>query len=365
MAVALSGCFAAKETALVRLQDMESLKVYESQDKPGHNQFPSAFLDKDGGLCVVFQQMTGDLNRTPDYGFVQHPEQYCIRLVGMRMAPGEKTFRRIWTQPAGRAYTHCIFAPHAAGNGSNLALRGADGSRIEVMETSDCGQTFQVKAVLSIPDRPLYPNELRKIGETWYLAAYDGLGGAYLFTSGDDGATWSKPFQFVTAHDNMTFHEPTVESTSDGNLIVLLRTHRMDIPKHNGIHYHRVVISRGKDGSFQASEAQDTGLGFRGRPSLLRTRDGVLTLVCPGNFLAVSLNDGRTWESRIGEFPVQEVTIFDKGISKPFSHNAETVLLEMPDGRIYCSFFVGSDFPYPPPCDEYIGGIFFRLRRNL
>jgi len=58
------------------------------------------------------------------------------------------------------------------------------------------------------------------------------------------------------------------------------------------------------------------------------------------------------------------VTILDKGERKPFDHNAETTLLELPDGRIYYSYFIGSDFPFPPPCDEYIGRTFFRLKRN-
>lgn len=360
--------------SMVELYDIHTQKVYESKLKPGHNQFPEAFLDNEGGICVIFQQITGDFQQAPTYEFRNPGKDFTIKLICMRMAKGEIGFKQIWEKKMIRPYGFVIPAPTPSLDGKMIAISrpsattdfaGIPEKSAVIVESSDFGKTFKVRSIISLPDTLLVPNDIRYIGKTLYVATYDGEGAAHLFSSDDDGKTWSKPFEIVKMHNNMSFHEPTFAGLPNGDIVIFLRTHRMDIPNHNGINYHKVIISRDKQGNMQASPVQDTGFGFRGRPHILRSSSGILILACPGSFLAFSLNDGKTWESGQWDFGIEEVMITDKWGVKPFKWNAETVLFELPDGRFYYSYFIGSDFPFPAPCDEYIGGTFFKLKRLI
>lgn len=356
----------------VELYDIHTQKVYESKLKPGHNQFPEAFLDGEGGICVIFQQITGDLQQAPSYEFRNPGKGFTVKLICMRMAKGESDFRQIWEKEMTKPYGFVIPAPTPSLDGKMIAVcrpsantdfAGIPGKSVVIVESSDFGKTFKVRSIISMPDTLLIPNDIRYIGKTLYVATYDGKGAAHLFSSDDDGKNWSKPFEIVKMHDNMSFHEPTFAGLPNGDIVIFLRTHRMDIPNHNGINYHKVIISRDQQGNMQASPVQDTGFGFRGRPHILRSSGGILMLACPGSFLAFSRNDGKTWESGQWDFGIEEVMITDKWGVKPFKWNAETVLLELPDGKFYYSYFIGSDFPFPAPCDEYIGGTFFKVKK--
>ena len=370
-----AGCASAETADLnrgvtVALTGIDTFKVYESEEKPGHNAWPAVFQDSDGGLCVVFQQVTGDLKRKSDYSFLNPGKEFVIKLIGMRMAKGETRFRKIWEKTMMKPHSFVIPAPTPSRDGRMIAIcrptaspdfAGLPEESAVIAESADYGKTLTVRSVIHAPGIQLVPNDIRYIGDSLFAATYDGKGGAHLFESKDDGRTWSAPFEIVRMHDNMSFHEPTFTQLGDGSLAVFLRTHRMDIPKHNGINYHKTVLSRTPEGSWRATPVEDTGFGFRGRPYVLRSSGGVLILACPGQFLAFSRNDGRTWESGLWEFGIPEVTIVDAEGVKPFRWNAETTVHELPDGRFYYSWFLGSDYPFPPPCDEYIGGSFFRI----
>lgn len=358
--------------SMVELYDIHTLKVYESKLKPGHNQFPAAFMDNEGGICVVFQQITGDLRQAPTYNFRNPGKDFKIKLICMRMEKSGKEFKQIWEKEMIKPHSFVIPAPTPSLDGKMIAMcrpsastdfDGIPEKSVVIIESSDFGKTLKLRSIISMSDTLLAPNDMRYVGKTLYVATYDGKGAAHLFSSDDDGRTWSNPFEITKMHDNMSFHEPTFVGLPDGDIVVFLRTHRMDIPNHNGINYHKVIISRNRQGKMQASPVQDTGFGFRGRPYILRSSGGILVLACPGKFLAFSLNEGKTWESGQWDFGIEEIMITDQSGTKPYSWNAETALLELPDGRFYYSYFIGSDFPFPAPCDEYIGGTFFKLKK--
>jgi len=289
-------------TSLVVPEEIETLKVYESGEKPGHNQWPTAFLDNQGNLCVIFQNISGDLKQEPSYAYRERSGDYRISRIGMKYDPERRKFRQIWQTLGNEAY-FCIMAPQAAPSGKNLGICSAEAfpklktepGSVVIAETSDCGKTFTPLAAVSLPDTELCPNDIRFIGKDVYFTAYDGNGGVYLSVSGDEGRTWTRPFKFAESHDNMSFHEPSIAGLANGNILIVMRTHRMDIPKHNGINYHMLTLSPCGPGNWKVSGLQDTGFGFRGRPYLLRTRENILILACPGHFMAFSLNDGRTW----------------------------------------------------------------------
>lgn len=101
-----------------------------------------------------------------------------------------------------------------------------------------------------------------------------------------------------------------------------------------------------------------------GTPYLQRLSSGEIIFVAPGSFVAVSKDDGRSWHSGMADFKLPKVKITDRFGIKPYNWNAENMVIELPDGRIFYSCFIGSDFPFPPPCDMYIGGVFFRINRG-
>jgi hypothetical protein len=87
----------------------------------------------------------------------------------------------------------------------------------------------------------------------------------------------------------------------------------------------------------------------RGRPEIFKTSAGLLILAAPGGFFAFSGNGGENWETH-------------PEIMRGLPHNADPNLLELADGRIICAYFFGSDWPFPPPVDEYIGCTVFNVR---
>lgn len=393
LAFALCGCAASSDNNPL-IYDIETVKVFESpaEQKPGHNAWPAVFVDKDGGVCVVFQQIIGDLSEKPSYNFRLQADKYTIKRICVRAEKGSTKFEKIWEAKMQSAHSFFIPVPTAAPDGKMLAMclpsSGEEFKKfpeksIVIVESDDYGKTLKVRSNIVVDGIDLYPNDIRYIGKRLYLASYDGKGAAHLFYSDDDGYTWSKPLEIVKAHDNQTFHEPTFCETSNGGLIVLLRTHRMDIPKHNGINYRKVYINKNADGTLavvpgdeaisnsfyfdeegkcQLSPIYETPFGFRGRPFVQKGKDDTIIFVAPGHFMAFSKDDGKTWFSGEFDFNIERVKITDSFGTKPFNWNAETTLTPLPDGRYYYSYFIGSDYPFPAPCDMYIGGTFFRIR---
>lgn len=384
----------SQNAAKPQIYDMETVVVYEAQEKPGHCAWPAAFVDNDGGVCVVFQQTTGNLTEKSSFEFRQPRGRYSVKLIGMRAAKGGSKFRKIFEKEMVAAHSFMIPAPTPSRDGKMIAMcRPSANTDFQkypefgaiIVESDDYGQTMKVRSVLSVPGLQLYCNDMKYIGKRLYVATYDGSGAAHLFYSDDDGCTWSQPLTIVMPHDNKSFHEPAFCELANGNLVVFLRTHRMDIPKHNGINYHKVVINKASDGKLTVaagddatansyyfdengrcipSPALETPFGFRGRPSVQRTSDGTILLLAPGHFLAFSKDDCATWHVGTWDFNIPKVSITDAFGTKPYNWNAETTILELPDGRFYYSYFIGSDFPFPPPCDMYIGGTFLKIRKQ-
>lgn len=393
ISLSVAGCFSF-HNGNEEIFDIESVTVYESSEKPGHNAWPCSFVDNKGNLCVIFQQIRGQLQDKPSYDFRKKSDKYDIRLICMRAAGGSSKFEMLWKKNFNAAHSFFMPAPEPAPNGMMLGMcrpvlnkdfAKYPAESIVIVQSDDCWQNIKFRSIISIPGTVLIPNDIKFIGNRLYIAAYDGKGGAYLFYSEDNGLSWSNPLEIIKAHDNMSFHEPTFCELSSGDLAVVLRTHRMDIPKHNGINYHKVIIRKDQDGklsipaeenssvsnyifdkngTIHPSPVSDTGFGFRGRPYLYGDGKGMVILVAPGNFFAFSRNDGKTWYSGMLDFNIRKVSISDKYGKKPYNWNAETTLRRLPDGRFYYSYFIGSDFPFPAPCDMYIGGTFFKIREN-
>ena len=386
----LSGCTAT----IPFISEVQSVTICQSDIKPGHLAWPKAFLDNEGNLCVIFQQITGDLTCESSHDFHQHPENYQIKLICMQAAPGSSEFHKLWEKICVSASSFFIPAPTPAPDGKMLAVSlpailpqsaGLPPGSAIILESDDCGRNFTLRSVITLPGTEIWPNDIKYIGSRLYMASYDGKGACHIFYSDDDGYTWSEPLEIVKSHDNMSFHEPSFCELSDGDLLVVMRTHRMDIPRHNGINYHFARISkddRGKlymiceetpltanyifdaDGKISPSPVRDSGFGFRGRPYIQKISNGTIIMVAPGSFIAISKDDGNSWHSGLWNMGISKVTITDRSGTKPYNWNAETMILELPDGRIFYSWFLGSDFPFPPPCDMYIGGTFFRLNES-
>ena len=387
-ACTLTACTIANRSQMT-IYDIETVKVYEApaELKPGHNAWPEPFVDADGGVGVIFQQLTGDLTMQPSYDF----DKFQAKIICMRAEKNSSKFVKIWEKDNAKAYSFFIPATTPSADGKLIAMCRATTTdeykdypekSVMILESADYGKTTKIRSNISAEGIILYPNDIKYIGKRLYVATYDGKGAAHLFYSDDDGYTWSKPLEIVKAHDNMSFHEPTFCELSNGNLVVFLRTHRMDIPKHNGINYHKVIINKNADGALEiakgddklsnsyyfdesgkavASPVYDTGFGFRGRPNVQKSDDNTIIFVAPGHFVAFSQDDCKTWQSGQWDFNIEKVNITDRFGTKPYNWNAETVIIPLGNSKWYYSYFIGSDFPFPAPCDTYIGGTFFKI----
>ena len=288
------------------------------------------------------------MTRTPSYDF----DASCqVRQKIMVSYDEGKSFTVVLERTI-RPYSHFVPLREPAADGKFLALaRGDVSGTMVLLESEDNGQTLTKR---SCPDfrEPIYPGDIKPFNAGIAVSGYTAKGTTVIFYSGDDGHTWSDPATIAEPVDNMSFHEPAIEALDDKCLLCVMRTHRQDIPKHNGINYHQVQLEF-ENGKFTAlGKLQDTGIGFRGRPQLLQTSNGILILSAPGGLLAFSTDGGAIYELDLHTLKdIPAVTYH----GKPYNHNADVQFLLMPDGDVLCSYFIGSDLPFPPPIDEYIG----------
>ncbi len=368
-ALAATGCTAMNDNPrLFNVSEVTHRKVYESPVKPGHNQWPSSWVAANGDIYIAFQSVDGDRSQAPGYQYAEEEFRagYDIRQNIMVSRDSGATWE-LEFQRETLPYHFFIPLRHPGKDGELIALcssrlaaslGGTEEEAMVLAASADNGRTLRKKSEITYHEK-LYPADIKSFGAGLIVSGYTQAGESVLFYSPDMGASWQPPVVIATPHDNMSFHEPALEVLDNQEVISVMRTHREDIPKHNGINYHQVVLQFA-DGNFQVKgELQDTGIGFRGRPQLLKTSDGILILTAPGGLLAFSGNRGDTYEIDLLTLRGIAPVLYLGG--KPFRHNADPQLIQLHDGSIFCSYFIGSDYPFPAPVDEYIGVSRFRV----
>ena len=345
---------------LVQTLDIEHKCIYGSACKPGHNSWISLWKSMDDRLFISFQEMEGDRTRSPSYDFMDSAKRsnYDIRQRFFSSCDqGESwTFESdkelflpnlMFTAIKNPLPSGKILSAYASRNLKEFhEVKGA----IIITSSMDGGRTWSFETSIKHPDyKSLNPTSIiydKTAGVI--LSAYTDSGDCLCFISGDEGKSWDKNFTIAKASGNLSFWEPTVTKISDGTFMCIIRTHREDIPKHNGINYHKVIFTLRPEG-FNPSLPEDTGIGFRGKPDIIKTSSGILILAAPGHLFAFSCDEGNTWELHLD-------------MLKGLSHNADPALIEMEPDLILCGYFFGSDYPFPPPADEYIGCTKFEIK---
>lgn len=346
---------------LVRITDLTHGCIYHPRLSPGHASWISLWKSIENKIFISFQEIEGDRSCNPSYDFMKpsNREKYDVRhkFFSSTDQGGSWNFETekelflpnlLFTVirrplPSGKilgAYSSRNLKEYAGNEGAVIIVSSYDGGRTWTEETILKSLIYKRLIPMSV----IYDNSVGTL-----LTAYTDVGDCLCFISGDDGKSWSDHFVLAKASGNLSFWEPSVEKLGENKFISMMRTHREDIPKHNGINYHKVIFSFDSDG-IVASLPDDTGIGFRGKPDLLRTSSGIMTLAAPGHFFAFSCDDGNTWELHLD-------------MMKKLPHNADPTLIEISPDRILCGYFFGSDYPFPPPMDEYIAYTEFSLER--
>ncbi|MBN1346081.1 MAG: exo-alpha-sialidase [Phycisphaerae bacterium] len=175
---------------------------------------------------------------------------------------------------------------------------------------------------------------------------------AWLYLSKDGGKSWSEPLVLARGQENRSNDEPDLVELAGGDLLVILRHAN---PKAKGglvyLNCGQIIVNKTPEG-WRVGPVTPTKLAFRGFPSVLRTREGVLICAGSGNQFNFSVDEGKTWSDT--------ATILDPAVARP---NHYPALLELPDGRILSVYHVGNHWPYPPPQDEWIHATSFRVKR--
>lgn len=361
------------QNRLFQVSGVRHVRIYHGESVPGHTQWPVSWRTPNGDIYVSFQEVTGDVSRKSGYEYVkpEYRSQFRIEQKTLCSHDGGISYNPFWTKPT---EPYGFFMPLKHSSSDNLLqavcrpkafpeFADSPSRSVLFIESEDQGIHFRKKSRIERAGEVLVPGDLKRFGKMLLVSCYTVSGKSLLFHSNDNGASWNDPCEIAVPHDNMSFHEPAVEPLNETQLLCVMRTHREDIPKHNGINYHSVVMTWNGHG-FVHGELADTGIGFRGRPQLLKTSDGVLILAAPGHLLAFSGNDGFTWELDLRTMSdIPPVIYRDEPFrGNAYSHNADPSLMELSDGTVLCTYFIGSDYPFPPPVDEYIGATFFKTR---
>lgn len=348
--------------SVMKTDNIRHYDIFHPPLRPGHAAWVSLWQPEPDKLMVSFQHMEGDRRQKPSYNFMkkQFINDYELKQLFFLSGDGGQHWRQVAEKKMFLPNLHFCITKTPVKSGKVLAvysshnLPGYAGGATVLFSSVSGGQGQWKKEQIIRPVPRITPNQIKAIGgNTLIITAYSGDGNCYYLQSKDEGANWSRPVMIAGATETMSFWEPIVEEIKPGCLLCVMRTHREqrgEKLQHNGINYHQVIM-REKGGKYIPEKPVDIGFGFRGRPEIFKTSAGVLILAAPGGFFAFSRNGGENWETH-------------PEIMRGLPHNADPNLLELADGRIICAYFFGSDWPFPPPVDEYIGCTVFNVRTS-
>ncbi len=349
------------KTQLVSVHSIQHRVIYQPPRIPGHAAWVSLWKNQNQELFVSFQEMEGDRKMPATYDFMKEENRarYDIRQKIYR-SPDQGTHwdfaseRELFlpnfsfiackdTLPSGKILAACAAR-------SLPEFHGCEG-KIILISSCDGGLNWQFENMLDNPDcQSLHVTSiLHDQNAGILLCAYSNTGDCYCFVSDNEGKSWKQSFCFAKHGGNLSFWEPSLVKTAENQYLCIMRTHREDIPKHNGINYHLVGLTRNNQ-EFQFSDPMDTGIGFRGKPDLFKSSSGLVIFSAPGHLFAFSADDGKTWEIHLD-------------VLSGLPHNADPCLVEMMPNHFLCAYFFGSDHPFPPPCNQYIGCTSFEIQR--
>lgn len=345
---------------LVRITDLTHGSIYHPSLSPGHASWISLWKSIGNKIFISFQEMEGDRSSAPSYDFMKASDRDSYDIRHKFFSSTDQGASWKFESEKELFLPNLQFAvtknPLPSGKilgaypSRNLKKYAGNEGAVVIVSSSDGGRTWSEEAVLKSPvyKRLIPMSIIHDESAGTLLFAYTDAGDCLCFISGDGGKSWSDHFVLAKAGGNLSFWEPAVEKLAGNKFISIMRTHREDIPRHNGINYHKVIFSF-DSGGIVASQPEDTGIGFRGKPELLKTSSGVMILAAPGHLFAFSYDDGNTWELHLD-------------MMKGLPHNADPTLIETAPDRILCGYFFGSDYPFPPPMDQHIGCTKFKIK---